>query len=79
LKGTGREVGFGAITEILLYRDKGLRLVGPLPAAVQNYTTYAAGQMSSASNAPGAASFLKFLGSQAGKDLFVAAGIDRDQ
>ena len=79
LKGSGREIGFGAVTEILLYRDKGLRLVGPLPAAVQNYTRYAAGQMSSASNATGAASFLKFLASQAGRDLFVAAGIERDE
>ena len=30
MKGQGREFGFGGITDILLYRDKGLRLVGPL-------------------------------------------------
>jgi molybdate transport system substrate-binding protein len=76
LKGSGREVGFGAITEILLYRDKGLRFVGPLPAAVQNYTAYGAGWMASASNPAGAAAFVKFLGSQSGRDLFVAAGIE---
>ena len=35
LKGKGREVGFGPITEILQFRDRGLRLVGPLPAEVQ--------------------------------------------
>jgi molybdate transport system substrate-binding protein len=79
LKGSGREVGFGAITEILLYRDKGLRLVGPLPAAVQNYTRYGAGRMASASNAAGAASFLQYLGSEPGRNLFVAAGIERDE
>ena len=27
-----REFGFGAITEIVLFKDQGLRLVGPLPA-----------------------------------------------
>src|SRR5215470_3965799 len=38
LKGKGREIGFSPVTEILLHRDKGLKLVGPLPADVQNYT-----------------------------------------
>jgi hypothetical protein len=40
--GKGRDFAFGAITEILLYKDKGLRFVGPLPADVQNYTPYVA-------------------------------------
>ena len=34
-------MSFGQLTEIRLYRDKGLRLIGPLPAEVQNYTSYA--------------------------------------
>ena len=40
-----RRVGFGAITEILLYKDKGLRYIGPLPAEIQNYTSYTASVM----------------------------------
>ena len=43
LKGKGKEVSFGQLTELRLYRDKGLRLIGPLPAEVQNYTVYAGG------------------------------------
>jgi molybdate transport system substrate-binding protein len=35
-KGKGNEIGFGAITEIKAYEPKGVRLVGPLPAEVQN-------------------------------------------
>ena len=31
MQGKGREFGFGGITDILMYRDQGLRLVGPLP------------------------------------------------
>src|SRR5215469_14615985 len=31
LRGTGNEIGFGAITEIALYRDKGAQYAGPLP------------------------------------------------
>jgi molybdate transport system substrate-binding protein len=76
LKGKGREIAFGAITEILLYKEKGLRFVGPLPAEVQNYTSYVAVPMNGGSNAELARTFVQYLGSPAGKKLFVAAGIE---
>jgi len=76
LKGKGREVGFGPITEILQYKDKGLRLVGPLPAEIQNYTSYVAAPMSASGNKAAAQAFVKFLGGPVGKPLFVAAGIE---
>jgi molybdate transport system substrate-binding protein len=76
LKGKGKEVGFGPITEILLYRDKGLRLVGPLPKEVQNYTSYTAVTMMTASNPEAARALRRYLGSPAAKELFVAAGIE---
>ena len=76
LKGKGREVGFGPITEILLFKDKGLHLVGPLPAEIQNYTSYVAVLMTGGSNKDVAQAFVRFLGGPAGKPLFVAAGID---
>ena len=76
LKGKGREIAFGAITEILLYKEKGLRFIGPVPAEVQNYTSYIASPMSGGANAALAKEFVKHLGSPAGKKLFVAAGIE---
>ena len=76
LKGQGKELGFGPITEILLHRDRGLRLVGPLPPEVQNYTSYAAAPMTAASNAEVARAFVRSLGSPAGKASFAAAGIE---
>lgn len=76
LKGKGREVGFGPITEILLFRDKGVRLVGPLPAEVQNYTSYTAVVMVTASNPEAARALRRYLGSPAAKGLFAAAGIE---
>lgn len=76
LKGKGKEVGFGPITEILLFKDKGLRFVAPLPADVQNYTSYVAAPMTGASEAAAATAFVRHLGSPAGKALFVAAGIE---
>lgn len=75
LKGKGKEVGFGPITEILQYKDKGLRLVGPLPAEIQNYTSYTAVPMSAGTNKDVSQAFVRFLGGP-GKPLFVAAGID---
>jgi molybdate transport system substrate-binding protein len=76
LKGKGKEIAFGAITEILLYKEKGLRFIGPIPAEVQNYTQYIATPMSGGSNAEAAKQFVQFMGSPAGKKLFVAAGIE---
>ena len=48
IKGAGNEIGFGAITEIKLFESKGAKLAGPLPADIQNYTTYGAALMSRA-------------------------------
>ncbi len=76
LKGKGREIAFGAITEILLYKEKGLRYIGPLPAEVQNYTSYIAVPMTESKNANIAREFVAFMGTPAGKKLFIAAGIE---
>lgn len=76
LKGKGREVAFGPITEILLEKEHGLVLVGPLPAEIQNYTSYIAVTMSAGSQKAVAQELVKFLGGPAGKPLFVAAGIE---
>lgn len=76
LKGTGREIAFAAITEILLFKDKGLRFIGPLPAEVQNYTSYIAVPMTDSKNADIARAFVTFMGTPAGKKVFVAAGIE---
>ena len=77
IKGKGKEIGFGAITEIKLYEVKGaLKLVGPLPADVQNYTSYSAALMSNSPSPDAAKAFLAFLGTPAAKQAFVAAGIE---
>ena len=70
-----REIGFGAMTEILLYADKGLRFVGPVPAAVQNYTAYTAAPLASGQQQALAQNFVSFLAGPVGKPLFVAAGV----
>lgn len=75
-KGKGNEIGVGAITEIIVYTKKGLKLVGPLPAEIQNYTTYTAGLMAGAKSPEPARAFIRFLTSPPAKAAFAAAGID---
>lgn len=75
IKGKGREIGFGAITEILLYQGKGLKLVGPVPAEVQNYTSYTAAPLASGKQQALAKQFVNFLSGPVGKPLFVAVGV----
>jgi molybdate transport system substrate-binding protein len=75
LRGKGREIGFGAITEILLYREKGLRLVGPLPPEIQNFTNYTA-SAAAGPNPDGGRSFLAFLASEPAKALLQRNGVE---
>ncbi|MBA4423948.1 MAG: hypothetical protein C0390_12775 [Syntrophus sp. (in: bacteria)] len=76
IKGKGNEIGFGAITEIRLYEAKGLRLVGPLPAEVQNYTNYEAVLMTGAASADTARAVLRYLITPAAKAAFAAGGVE---
>lgn len=45
IDGRGREFGFCACVEIVLYRDRGIKLIGMLPEDVQHYTAYVAAPM----------------------------------
>ncbi len=76
MRGTGREFGFGGVTDILMYRDKGLRLVGPLPEEIQNYTAYTAALITASPNPDGAQALLRFLASPRGRALFSTNGIN---
>jgi len=73
VNGKGKEIGFMPVAEILHFRDRGMQLVGPLPAELQNYTSYAAAP---ASKSNVARDFVRFLGTPAAKDIFVTAGIE---
>ena len=76
IKGTGNEIGFGPITEIRMYEPKGLKLVGPLPAEVQNYTSYDAAVMTGAASTEAARAVLRHLATPAAKAVFVAKGVE---
>jgi molybdate transport system substrate-binding protein len=76
IKGKGNEIGFGAMTEIRHYEAKGLKLVGPLPAEIQNYTSYEAALMTGATAAEAARAVLRHLATPAAKAAFTAGGVE---
>ena len=75
LHGKGREIGFGAITEIVLLQGKGLQLVGPLPAELQTLTSYAAAPMK-AQQGSNVQALMRHLANEKTRAGFAAAGID---
>lgn len=76
IRGKGNEIGFGPITEIKLYVSKGLKLVGPLPAEAQNYTSYEAAVMTGAAAADASRAVLRHLATPAAKAVFAAKGVE---
>lgn len=76
VNGKGNEIGFLPIPYIKSNLETGLQYVGPLPADVQNYTAYEAAVMSGGKATDAAKDFVKYLTSQAAKQIFSAAGVD---
>jgi len=72
----GKEIGFGAIVEIRMFEDRGLRLAAPLPPEVQYYTEYVAAPMSAAADPDGARAFVQFLGTPEARGYFAACGVE---
>jgi len=75
-RGTGREIGVGPITEIRAFEAKGIRLVGPLPPDIQNYTAYDAVVLTSAKSLDLGRAFVQFITSASARAKFTATGLD---
>ncbi|MDQ6923393.1 MAG: substrate-binding domain-containing protein [Pseudomonadota bacterium] len=75
-KGRGNEIGFGAITEIKSYEPKGVKLVGPLPADAQNYTSYEAAMTTRATSPEAVKAVLNQMATPAGKAALAAGGME---
>jgi molybdate transport system substrate-binding protein len=75
-KGKGNQIGFSPIPEIKQSEQKGVTLVGPLPADIQNYTTYGAAALTGATAKDAAQAFLAYLATAEAKRTFAGAGIE---
>lgn len=69
------ELGLHQISEIMPV--KGVTLVGPLPAEIQNFTTYAAGVSAEAKQADAARAFTKLLAGPAAEPVLKSRGMER--
>ena len=76
IKGKGNEIGLGATTVIVEGKSKGLKFVGPLPAEIQNYTTYEAIVVANSAAMDAAVAWVRYLVSPEAKAIFKAAGIE---
>ena len=74
-KSKGRAVGLGATTVIIENENRGVRFAGPLPAEIQNYTTYVATLIAESKAKEVAQQFMRYLASPTAKALLTAAGI----
>ena len=71
-------MGMGQISEIMVMINKGyaVKLVAPMPDAIQNVTTYYAAVAVASATQDAAAALVRELTSDAAKKLFAATGID---
>lgn len=73
---SGYDIGFGAITEIVVFTGKGVQLVGPLPDEIQNYTRYEAAVVKPVQHAEAAMAYVSFLRGEQGTRLLTDCGIE---
>lgn len=76
IKGKVNEIGLAATTVIIENESKGLKFVGPLPAEIQNYTTYAATVLTESAAADAALALVRYFTTSQVKAVFTAAGIE---
>jgi len=68
------EVGFGQLTELM--EKKNIDLIGPLPAALQNFSRFSAGVPTTAKDPNGGKAFIEFLRSPAAASAMKAKGVE---
>ena len=75
-QGHGKEFGFGGYTDVLHNQDTGgVKLVGPIPDEVQNYTMYSSARIAAASDPAPAQAFLAYLATPEAQAIFTASGV----
>lgn len=75
-RGKGKEIGFGATTEIVAYGKKGVKLVGPLPPELQSYTSYAATAVAAGAVAEAAQAFVRYVTAPQARAALAATGVE---
>jgi molybdate transport system substrate-binding protein len=75
-EGRGKELGFGGYTDVLHNQETGgVKLVGPIPDEVQNYTMYSSALVAAAPSPAAARTFLAYLATPEAQTIFLASGV----
>jgi molybdate transport system substrate-binding protein len=75
-QGHGKEFGFGGYTDVLHNEEMGgVKLVGPIPEEVQNYTMYSSALIAAAPSPAAGRAFLAFLATPEAQDIFRTSGV----
>jgi molybdate transport system substrate-binding protein len=75
-EGHGKEFGFGGYTDVLHNQETGgVKLVGPIPDEVQNYTMYSSALIAAAPSPATARAFLAYLETPEAQAIFLASGV----
>lgn len=75
-QGHGKEFGFGGYTDVLHNEEMGgVKLVGPIPEEVQNYTMYSSALIAAAPSPTPARALLAFLATPEAQAIFLASGV----
>jgi molybdate transport system substrate-binding protein len=75
-QGHGKEFGFGGYTDVLHNEEMGgVKLVGPIPEEVQNYTIYSSALIAAAPTPAAGRAFLSFLATPAAQEIFRESGV----
>jgi molybdate transport system substrate-binding protein len=75
-QGHGKEFGFGGYTDVLHNEEMGgVKLVGPIPEEVQNYTMYSSALVAAAPSPAPARAFLAYLETPETQAIFTASGV----
>ena len=76
IQGKGSEIGFGLISEIKPYEQKGVRMAGPLPSALQSYINYEAIVSAGSRISTEAGAFIKYLTTGGARKILATTGVD---
>jgi molybdate transport system substrate-binding protein len=75
-EGHGKDLGFGGYTDVLHNQEMGgVKLAGPIPEEVQNYTLYSSALVKAAPDAAAGRAFLAFLESPEAQAIFRDSGV----
>ena len=76
MEGNTKEFGFGGYTDVLHNQEMGgVKLVGPIPDEVQNYTMYSSALIAAAPSPAPARAFLAYLETPEAQAIFLASGV----